>query len=229
MIVAQTQGGLRLITQPAHAALSGRIMTRWQPLQDAERRASILVAIEEHDNGWRVLDDEPSVDPTTGRIYDFINAPAASRQGVWPRGIANLAHDPWAAALVAQHALTVYDRYRKDAAWDRFFAGIEQTRNELLARTPLTLEQLVEDYAFVRIGDLISLIFCTGWDEESFGAWTFRRTGDRVSVSPSPFGGAELPIAIVAREIPDRAYASDSDLRATLRAAPPVTLQGVVG
>ena len=37
--------------------------------------------------------------------------------------VAGLTDAPWAAALVAHHAITVYDRFRADPAWDDFFAG----------------------------------------------------------------------------------------------------------
>ena len=228
MIVRAAGGVLHLITQPDHAALAGRIMGRWQALYDADRRAAILHAVEEHDNGWREADAVPTVDPATGRIHDFIGAPTAVRQGVWPRGIERLGSNPWSAALVAQHALTVYDRYRQDPDWTGFFRDIATTRDELVAETTLTLTDLARDYDFVRIGDLISLMFCTLWDEETYAAWTFRRRENRVVVTPDPFAGRELPLAVVAREIPNRPYSSDADLQETLRGAPTVTLAGVV-
>ena len=228
MIVRSSGHVLHLITQPDHAALAGEIMRKWEPLREAERRTSILLAIAEHDNGWREPDAAPSTDAASGAIQDFIVIPAPVRQAVWPRGIARLAHDPWAAALVAQHALTVYDRFRSDAAWSTFFPAIEALRNDLVARTPLGVEQLLQDYAFVRIGDLISLMFCAAWREESFLEWQFQREGDSVYVTPDAFGGAQVTMAVVAREIPNRPYRSDAELHETLRNAPIVRLRGSV-
>ena len=228
MIVRRADDSLYLITQPDHAALAGRIMRQWQPLFDAERRASILHAIEEHDNGWREADEAPTVDPGTGRIHDFMTAPVSVRQGVWPRGIARLADDPWAAALVAQHALTVYDRYTSDLEWGAFFRDLAVIRDEMIARTSLTLDQLKRDYDFVRIGDLISLIFCNQWRQESYGAWTFRGDGDRVTITPDAFNGREVPIAVAACVIADRRYGSESELAAALRAGLAQTLTGLV-
>ena len=231
MIVRRSRSSLFLITQPDHAALARRIMERWTQLHDAARRASILLAIEEHDNGWREPDAEPTVDPASGSVYDFIHVPAATRQGVWPRGVTRLAHeDPWAAALVAHHAVTVYDRYRSDPAWTAFFPQLESTRDDLMRQTGRSAAQLAHDYAFVRIGDLISLLFCTQWDEpQEFAPWTFTREGDRVLVDPDPYGGQELAIAINAREIPSRRYESDDDLRTTIRQSAIVRLSGIVG
>jgi hypothetical protein len=230
MIVRDAGSSLHLITQPDHAGLARRVMERWTPLHDAARRASILLAIEEHDNGWSELDAAPVVDPATGRVFDFIHIPAEARQEVWPRGVARLAEeDVWAAALVAHHAVTVYDRYRSDNAWNTFFPRLETLRDELVHTSGRSKQQLAYDYTFVRIGDLISLIFCGQWDEaQTFDEWVFRRDGDRVVVTPDAFGGRAIPVAVNARQIPSRRYVSDDDLRHTVRQSPLVTLSGTI-
>src|SRR5919204_4119302 len=162
MIVRPAAGSHLLITQPDHAALSARIIRRWiaDGFPTSPRRDVILLAVEQHDNGWQEIDDAPLVDPATGRLLDFMNAPDATRQGIWPRGVERLSHTPYAAALVAQHALHVYDHYRPRRDWAPFFAEMETLRNRhLLAAAPLTMDDLRGDYAFVRLGDLISLAF----------------------------------------------------------------------
>ena len=128
MIVRSSGSEIELITQPDHAQLARRVMEHSRALHDHPRRNRILHAIGEHDNGWAELDAEPSVNGETGEIFDFIHAPAAARQAVWPRAVARLAADPWAAALVAQHALTAYDRYRSDPEWTGFFDEMTRTR-----------------------------------------------------------------------------------------------------
>ena len=204
-------------------------MERWAPLHDAERRASILLAVEEHDNGWREPDAEPLVTPEGG-VYDFIDTPVEVRQSVWPRGVNRLADDdPWSAALVGHHAATVYDRYRPDPAWADFFPKIEALRDALVTAAGRTPAQLAHDYAFVRIGDLISLIFCNEWDEpQSYDRWSFRREGDRVVVSPDPFAGRAVPIAVRARQIPHVRYESDTALQQAFRRSPVITVSGSV-
>ena len=72
------------------------------------------------------------MDPATGRIADFISAPLAVRQGIWPRGVTRLAGDPWAAALVAQHAIHVYSRYAADPEWQAFLDRMEELRTDFL-------------------------------------------------------------------------------------------------
>ncbi|MEW6320601.1 MAG: DUF3891 family protein [Acidobacteriota bacterium] len=228
MIVRPGSGQLHLITQPDHAALAGRIMDRWVDLAGAERRASILRAVREHDNGWREPDAAPIVDPVTGRVADFVSAPAEVRQGVWPRGVARLADDPWAAALVAHHAVFVYDRYRGDTAWTDFFDGMSRTRDALMARAGGTFDRLAADYTFVRLGDLISLVFCCGWTEaQSFGRWTIQGDGDRVDITPDPFLGAVVRLEVEARAIPEGPWPSVEEMRAAVAGSPRVSLTGV--
>lgn len=248
MIVRSADGVLHLISQPDHAALARRIMERWAPLHGADRRHSILLAVEEHDNGWREPDAQPSVDPATGRVFDFISLPTPAKQAVWPRGVARLAsEDGWAAALVAEHALTIYDRFRRDEDWTSFFALMTLTRDTLVTQSGRTLAQLTHDYGYVRIGDLISLVFCNLWREkQTYDRWQFRLREGRevheereghegherhegvVAVTPDPFAGRSVPVAVTAREIPDRPYESDAALQAVIRAAPRITLHGLV-
>ena len=204
-------------------------MEHWQPLQSRARRDEILLAIEEHDNGWREPDARPSIDASSGRIRDFVHESIGVRQGVWPRGVARLLAHPRAAALVAQHALTVYERFRIDAEWAGFFTEMTQTRDRILAGLPTSLDELVADYAFVRIGDLISLIFCNEWNEtQHFAGFTFARAGDSVLIEPNPFNEREIPIEVPAVELADRRFTTDAELREAIAAAALVTLPGKI-
>jgi hypothetical protein len=195
MIVRAFHDVLQLITQPNHAHLARTIMEHCVSLAHLKRRAAILHAIDEHDSGWAAADAAPIVDPQNCSVVDFVKAPLTVRQAGAPRAIAKLADDPWAAALVAQHGLTVYNRFRSEPEWMSFFAEMEAARGATLSTSGLRLEDLMSDYAFVRLGDLISLAFCTGWtEEERFGGWTVQLSGTQVVVTPDTFGGMTIPI-----------------------------------
>jgi len=232
MIVCDAGSSLLLITQPDHAALARRVMDQWQAggFVQAPRRASILHAIEEHDNGWHELDAAPIVDLNTGRIADFISAPADLRRAVWPRGVEQLAADPWAAALVAQHALHIYARYREDAGWAPFFREMERLRAHFLsaAQEKDTLDTLLRDYVFLRIGDLLSLTFCNRWtDEQQDLGYSIQWRAPRVVITPDPFG-APVPMVIRARALPHRTFRDNPDAERAWRAAREVELAGTV-
>lgn len=229
MIARVDAARVLLITQPDHARLARRVMERAVPLASRGRRDDILHATGEHDNGWAEPDAAPVIDPGRGGVADFISLPLPARHEVWRRGVARLAERPWAAALVAHHAITVYDRYRADPAWDAFFADMEAARASLIAASGHAREEIDADYMFVRLGDLISLVFCTGSDERpSFGGWSVTRDGARVVVSPDIFDGAIVPVSIEARELPERRWRDDGELRAALADAPRVMITGEV-
>jgi hypothetical protein len=231
LIVRTNPDHLLLITQPDHAALSGAIMTRWRRdgLPAHPRREWVLLATREHDAGWAEVDVAPIVEPGSGRLLDFVHAPDLVRQEVWPRSIERLAHAPYAAALVAQHALHIYRDHRSNPAWQPFFLQIEGLRSTQLRRAaPLTLDDLVADYFFVRMGDLVSLCFANHWTgAQGDGEYSIRVQGPRVIVTPDPFGGEAVPLSLPARRLAARGYTSVADAAAALAAAPAVTLDGV--
>ena len=230
MIVRTDETKIQLITQPDHAHLARRVMECCASLRMHPRRASILHAVGEHDNGWTEEDEAPVIDAMTGEILDFIHAPVAVRQRVWPRAVARLADDPWTAALVAQHALTAYDRYRQDPEWTEFFDRMTALRDDLVRASGGALADLLEDYLYVRLGDLISLSFCLGRSgEQQFADYTIQSSGDgRVLVSPDLFGGATVPMDVTARELPKQGFATEEELHRAFGQAGPVTLRGEV-
>lgn len=228
MIVRKQQDQLILITQPEHARLSAELMSWWRRdgFPGHPRRDVILLATREHDGGWAELDEAPLVDERTGRLLDFIQAPDHVRQSVWPRGVERLADDPYAAALVAQHALTIYKDNRPTPAWASFFAQMEDLRAHFLsAAAPLTLDDLARDYLFVCMGDMVSLFFANHWPgPRTEGQYAVRATIDRILIDPDPFEGARLPVSLRGRLLAGGAYSSAAGAKAAFDAAATITL-----
>jgi hypothetical protein len=228
MIVVPSGEDLLLMTQPDHAALARRVMEHWRlgGLEAHPRRGSIMRAIECHDDGWLDVDAAPLVDDA-GRVVDFVAAPAHVKQRVWPRAATRLSDDPWAAALVAEHGIYVYGRMRDDPEWAGFFEDMAAIRARHLAKSGLTIEDLRQDYAFVRLGDLMSLAFCNRWTDrhEAFG-FVVGGEGRSVVVTPDPFAGEVVPLAVPARALPARAFADAAEAAARWHDAPRVELSG---
>jgi hypothetical protein len=147
---------------------------------------------------------------------------------VWPRGVERLAGTPYAAALVAQHSLAIFDRYRGDPGWQPFFDEMTRRRDDHLARSGHTASELAADYAFVRIGDLLSLVFCNAWrDEYAHAGYRITlRDRSRLLVSPDPFGGREIPFTVAARRLPAGPFPSADAARAAFEQAPRELLHG---
>jgi hypothetical protein len=227
MIVRDLGDRLELVTQPDHARAAASIMEQCVALDSHPRRAAILHAIEQHDNGWREVDEEPAVDRHSGRILDFVSIPVPSRQAIWPRGVSRLAADPWAAALVAHHAIVIYDRFRADPQWTAFFRRMADERDAMSRAAGRGHDELVADYAFLRLADLISLSFCTRATEpQQFAGWTISRADSEVRISPDVFGGATVPFEVHARTIRCGPFATDRELRDEISAGRAVRLCG---
>ena len=247
MIVRHEDDDFLLVTQPEHAALSGRVMAAWcaDGLPASPARKTVLLATREHDNGWIEVDDRPRLDAARGRPQDFMTAPDATKQGIWPRGVRRLERvDRAAAALVAQHALALgaagvsqqrsFQRDRQVAlqplpGWERFLAEMTTERDRILGNGAYDNDPdaLRADYRFVFLGDLISLVFCCEWSEEfRYDRYTIVRRGTAVHVAPDPFAGETVELTVPARRLPARRYASDGALRDAFDRAPAVSLRG---
>ena len=164
---------------------------------------------------------------------------------MWRRALAALAPtSTYAAALIAQHAITAYRRHRPDPAWTTFFTAMEDARDHWYGAEPaddapaspldprgIDRLQFLSDYGALRLGDVASLILCNGWTEpHEQEAHTLQLDGNTLVVAPDPFGGQTIELTVPARRLPAKAYASDDALRETWHRAPVealhVTLRG---
>ena len=201
-MIFRPHGSTRVaITQPDHAALAGRIMAAWRAdgLPTHKRRDEILLAVSEHDNGWREIDREFRAHPEAFAMVDFMTTTDDIKRAVWPRAIERLSATPYAGALVAHHAAHVYSRYREKPEWAAFFPEMEAMRDRLASR-----DEVLSDYLFLRIGDLASLSFCTASNIQvgEFG-YLVRLENDQLIITPDPFEGAEVSLQIEGRDFND--------------------------
>lgn len=228
MIIQRRGTELLLIRQGDHAALAAEIMRGWQAdgLPGAARREAILTAAREHDDGWREEDAELHV-AEDGTPQDFMTVPAGVKRRIWPRAVTRLARrSPYVAALVAQHALTIYAQQAGEA-WAAFSTAMRRLRDAHLP-DDLPDREFAADYAFVRTGDLLSLMFCNGWAEpQEHAGYRAILRGITLQITPDPFGGRAIPLHVDARAIPARPYRSREDLQEAFAAAPLVRLDGV--
>jgi hypothetical protein len=106
---------------------------------------------------------------------------------------------------------------------------MERARDVRLAEArPLTADDLQRDYFFIRMGDLLSLEFCDHWLEpQRDGRYESRWDGARLTISPDPFDGCEVPLAVTARQLPHRTFLDRREAADAFDAAPTVTVTGV--
>jgi hypothetical protein len=228
VIIRPQHGSLLFMTQPDHAAAAADLVQHFDGFRSNPRRAEIHLAVREHDSGWHELDRDLVFDGH-GKAHDFISVPEPLKQSVWPAAIEQVAPtSPYAASLIAEHAIFVYSANRGKREWDTFFDSMETRRADLLARAGVPLETLRSDYPFLGVADLISLSFCHGWEtpRERFGR-TVVCEGAAVTVTPSLLPEAPVPVRVRMRRIPDAPFDSDSALRQALDRAPVEFLTGI--
>ena len=198
-------------------------------LAESPRYTAIMLSIQAHDNGWQEVDAEPCLDLATGQVLDFVHVPEDVRHRVWTRGVARLTGEPYAAALVAQHAVHIYRRMRRQSGWRQFFVELTAARDAHLAASHETIETLQREYAFLRLADLASLTFCgvdTGGQAQEMGS-EIRLEGARLVIAPDPFEGASFEIEIAGRELAS-SFPSVAAARTAWQSAPRRTISGVV-
>lgn len=113
MLVRRDGEGALLVSQPAHAWLSGELGRAWGGGAFAcpEPRAEILCAAALHDIGWFDWEARPELDPDEGWPRAFLNVPAERHVMLWRQGVERAAaYGPWPTLLVSRHGVAIYDR-----------------------------------------------------------------------------------------------------------------------
>lgn len=220
--------GYRCITQPDHARLAGELMALWRAngLPEHPRREEILLAVREHDNGWRETDAAPHLDRERQRPHDFLSLPLPERLAVWPRAVGRYAEEcPYAALLIAHHALALYGDHRGEEDKEELFAVLDPQHEWLLEVTGLDTEEVEGDYAFLAFADRASLAVCNRWSDgfsrQMPGGTVegrFNPETETLHLDPFPLAGS-TSFRIPCRHLPAREYTGDADLAVELATA----------
>lgn len=94
-----------VITQTAHAWLSGQFAMHWgnDDFQFPALSQEMIMAAVAHDNGWTAWEQAPQIDDQH-RPIDFLDMPVATHMEIWRRGIYELAaQNSYVAVLVSLH------------------------------------------------------------------------------------------------------------------------------
>lgn len=222
MIVFTEQDSWRCITQPDHAAFAAELLSLWRTegVPDHPRRADLLFAVREHDNGWREADAAPHWDGERRRPHDFISMPRPARIEIWERGVARFAGaQPSAALRITRHARRLHRDRRGDAEWAGLLEMLDELERGLAEATGATEEEIEADDRLLDRADTLSLAVCNGWSEpfERHGVRARLRDGT-LELDPFPLAGATT-FRIPCRRIAIRDYGGDAALGGELAAA----------
>lgn len=114
MVIRKNSDHWLLITQPAHAWISGQIAENWgghgfvRPAPWKE----LCFAAARHDDGWAEREIYPVLNTETGLPYDFKNIPMEDHMSIWNQSAALSEYSSrFAALLVSRHIMGLFSMH----------------------------------------------------------------------------------------------------------------------
>lgn len=175
--------GLILVTQPAHAFVSGQLARAWgnPAFGSVAPLADVALAADQHDIGWATWEATPTLNPRTGRPHRFFELSVEQHLGLWSGAAARvLPQSRYAALLVSGHITGLYARrdHADDAPTDarriaEFLAVEARFQNDLLASLGadpvyapyVTHDAVARNQRLLAVWDRLSLALCGGLRE----------------------------------------------------------------
>lgn len=203
----EPEGSILAITQPAHAALAGRLAEAW----DDDLAADLLLATRHHDDVWLERDAHARLNPATGRPETYLELSLEDRAAVWSRAAAVAAPlGPEASVWILRHAARLHEDF-EDPELNAMVAGFGAQLGELVAelRTqgPRFGEpELARGSSLVTLFDTLSLTACFGVDGPRSAGVLSLNPAEKgaISVAPWPFAGDRVESFVEARRLPGR-------------------------
>ena len=163
MIVREQEQAFVMVEQNWHGIVSEEMMRRWKKewFPQAERRDSVLRAIQCHDLGWEPFDREPFWNDAKQTPYTFIDFPLPAKLILYAKGIDEVETvDQYAAMLCSYH----YCQFMLGSKNREVIQFVEQekTRRLKLVKEIQGFEEDVffQHYGLLQIGDNLSLYVC---------------------------------------------------------------------
>lgn len=230
MLHRQEPAGLIVITQPTHAWIAGCLARAWgnedfgsfAPIQE------VCLGAEQHDIGWLLWENSPTLNPKTGYPHSFRELPTQVHIDIWS-GAKQLAlpFGRYVALLVSLHGTGLFERFthwqqspessqivqeflkHEYAFQEKLTTSLENDPHYAQYAAP---EIIKRDRALIAIWDLLSLALCHGLrSEQQFnqvptasGETTVTLTpvndnATEVKVAPWPFHQSEVTLVYEGR------------------------------
>jgi hypothetical protein len=242
---------LLLISQPAHAWVSGQLARHWGNDGFPTPSEEVCLAAEQHDNGFLQWERSPTLNPETGLPYSFLEMPTKDHLGLWSQGIAQmLRYGRYPALLVSMHftplALKMMqERTGKDIEALRVWLDEQETfqhtlvtslANDFFYGSRVAEERIGPDRDLVSLLDWMSLQLCLNFREERLlqqmpagsrpGAITITASSSEehtARVEPWPFRTPTVEVVCEGRRLLTQ-FKDEELMREAVRGAAPVTL-----
>ncbi len=259
MLHRQDSAGLIVITQPMHAWISGCLARAWgnDEFGNFAPQEEVCLAAEQHDIGWLLWENAPTLNPKTGYPHNFMELPTAVHVGIWS-GAKQLAlpFGRYVALLVSLHGTGLYERFR---SWQNAPKSTQEEVQEFLKhekafQEKLTISLLDDPYyapyatpevigrnrSLVALWDSISLAVCMRLQREqqfdrvptASGETTLTLTSvndgfSQIKVSPWPFQQPEVKLVYEGRRLQE-SFTDETAMRSALVTADWVTITTIL-
>ena len=252
MIHRKTEEGIIVISQPAHAWVTGQLARHWgnQIFGGFEPCEEVNLAAALHDIGFLDWEMAPTLNPKTKLPYSFMEMPASQHLEIWKKSVKEvLMYNRYAGLLVSMHFTWLCESQPSKAKEDQLLEKKFRNEQEELQTSIITSlendyyyeavsgdETIIRNRELVSIWDWMSLLFCMGFEEERVienvptvhGVTHIRLRPEndqstRISVDPWPFAGRTVQIRCEGRHLIKSQY-DEQELRDALLAASPMTL-----
>jgi hypothetical protein len=158
---------LGYISQPAHAALSGRLAAALNGRLFAQVPEEVITAISNHDAGWAQSDLSALEDAEQSLPLSFVSTPAAISLHAWRRSIAEAEiKSPLSTFVIRSHFCLLAPR---DGEVEHEKFSKEETKRLRQMAPEISHSAAVDRKRFVALlgfCDLLSLYLCSGWPIE---------------------------------------------------------------
>ncbi len=252
MLHRRDESGLTLISQPAHAWISGQLAACWgnNELELARPIPELILATEQHDLAWLDWESRPTLNPKSGLPYAFNELPTADHLGIWkhasPRA---LSYGRVPALLISMHGTYLYRRFHdfdSDSSEEVVLARSFLEREEsfqadimasLMDSSDISAFQIKQMRELLSLWDAVSLALSMGFYESrtfdgvptNNGSISMRLTprGNsdcEFSVDPWPFQIQRVDLQCEGRRL-NRTFSDEQLMRTALSTAQPRTLQ----
>jgi hypothetical protein len=240
-----------VITQPAHAALTGQLARAWGNLAFGAvvPREDVCAGAELHDIGWLDWEQAPTLNEVTKLPHTFTQLTTSTHVEIWGAASARaLTFGRYPALLASLHGAGLYafhdysrdteDEARAAHAFLAREAAFQEAMMQSLRDDPemaphATDDALRRNRRLVAVWDAMSLALCHGLREPRVFAAvpaadgvvdvSLAPHGDRVVVSPWPFTLDTVDVHVDGRRLVGT-FTDQATLRDALAAAPWLTI-----
>jgi hypothetical protein len=191
-----------LITQQAHAFVSGQLARAWgnERFPAPQPRREVCLAAEQHDLGMASFDLDPTINPDTGFPHSFMEMPLDTHLEIWTHApLRMLAQDRYAAMLVALHGIALYQRREPSRPVLAFLDAQREFVDSIAADLGVGREEIERNQGLIWTFDSLSLALLLDWDPFTLDVVEVERRGS--TLDPWPFAEDTLTVACDGRRL----------------------------